>query len=233
MNEIHTALLLEIKNIDRLVIESTNKLATIDDAISTQESLSNDLAPNQDTCTPLQNTYKQALAENALGGSNDIKALELAISKSQLADDKANKQRIDDKASAAATIAGLVALQELEQNNQSGLIHDARRKRLELLNLIATEHATDYEANALKTVEALRNLLAVDSLIGQVSGDYRLTSNLLPWGNFEVTLPAINEGAFLPMLNRGVNTMLIDSERFTIKDRGNSERISALVVLIG
>ena len=233
MNQIQTALLAEIKTIDRLIVESASQLLTIENTISIQENLLNDLAPNQDTCTPLQNTYRQALAENALGGTNDIKALELAISKSQLADDKVNKQRIDDKSSAAATIAGLETLQELEQNNHSSLITDARRKRLELLNLIATEHATAYEANAIIAVEALRNLLAVDSLIGQVSGEYRQSSNLLPYGNFEVMLPAINRGATIPVLNRGVNTMFIDSERIIITDRGHSERVSSLVALIG
>ena len=233
MNEIQTALLAEIQTIDRLVIESAGQLLTIENTISIQENLLNDLAPNQDTCTPLQNTYRQALAENALGATNDIKALELAISKSQLADDKANKQRIDDKANAAATIAGLVTLQELEQNNHSSLINDARRKRLELLGLIATEHATTYEANALAAVESLRNLLAVDSLIGQVSGDYRLTSNLLSWGDFEVALPAIHGGASVTELNGGVDTMLIDSPRRFITNRGHNERVSSLMALIG
>ncbi len=233
MNEIQTALLAEIKNIDRLVIESANKILNIENAISTQESLANDLAPNQDTSTPLKNHYQQALAENALGSFHDIKSIELTINKAQAADDKVNKQRIEDKKNSIATIEGLETLLEMEKTNLEAFTNDAKQNRLSLLNLIAKEHSENYEEKALAAIESLRELLAVDSAISHVSGNYKQTSGLLHQGNFELSLPSIISGSTLTGMNGGYNTMLIDTSKHIVTGeyQGHRERTHALMAM--
>ena len=233
MNQPQTALLEQIKTINQRIAEATGKLSSIESAIVEQACKINALEPIQDTHTELENSYRQALALNSLGANHDIKNLELAISKALAADEKANKQRIEDEKSAVGTIAGLQSLQETEKNNHAGLIADAKAKRLELLHLIGKENAEVYEKSALAAIEALRNILAVDTVISRIAQDARQSSNLLAAGNFNLALPALRAGRTLSNLNRGCDFMLIDAERIHLPERGGNERVESLLVEIG
>jgi hypothetical protein len=231
MNEHQKNLLLEIKNDGRLLDQAKQKISAIESAIETHQLLITDIQPPQDTASELKNTYHNSLAENALGASHDVKSIEASIQKAYVSDDKANKQRTEDKKSAEATINGLDNLLAMENASLTRLTQEAQEKRLKLLKSLAHDRAERYEAKALEVVEDLRSLMAIDTAIGFLSPDYRMTSGLLSQGNFEVCLPSIKMGATVKHLNRGLDTMLVDSEKNIITDRGHSERVNEFMAL--